>query len=892
MSERRKPHMIDSWRSRNANNQLIDKKRQSARQSAREGEHRRSVREERRQNTFEERRRSTVEEPRRSTAEERRYRVREGERRRSVRERRIRSGREEESSLSIPKEQRRRVDALDGLRALCALAVIAYHMGIKWMSGGLLGVTILFVLSGYLATDSIVQEFTRNKGQVAIGRYYLRRIRRLMPQAAMCVVVTAALCTLFNHVLLTKMRPDVLPSLCMVLNWSKILTKASYFAAAGVPSPLTHFWSLAIEWQFFLIWPPALYVMLRLHIPRRYIRALLVVLALLSAVGMAWLYTPNADPSRSYYGTDTRAMSLFLGCWLALKFPLRQASTLVLEGKARLQAEGVGLLALVALIIMMVVTEGYTSFSYYGGVALVSIISAIAIAALLLPDTLLSQFLGLAPFVWLGQRAYALYLWHYPIILLVSKPNATSAIPWWLYVVQLALTLVVSDVTFRFIEKPFGKAGMLPQMFAGFIAAVREQGACALRSRAQVLVPSAAIILIAVGGLMFVPAADAAGGKPGDNRVAAASLRTPTKDGIYDVVLVGDSVPLGAYDQIAAIFPMGLIDCKISRQMSAGIEVLQSYIDQGVVGDTVVSCLGSNGPLNQEILDELLATVGDKRTLWIVNNRMPDNWQDANNALIKQFADVHDNVHLIDWFGYSKGHDDWLWQDGEHVQPAGAEAYAQMLKTTMNYEIPTKENTTYSTLVLGDTVAMDAVDELSAAFPTGAVDCAEGRGSQDAYKKILSYLKQKVIGQRVVLAVGTESALRKTDLDEIIDALGSDREIWLVNTRSQGQWQDNNNTLLKAVADKHNNVQLIDWFAASTNHDEYFSGDGVNLSKKGAAAYAQLVADAVSESEESSNGAESAAGSDAAEDTPDSENAEASAPSEDAESENAEGTAD
>lgn len=747
---------------------------------------------------------------------------------------------------AISRNKRLRVDALDGLRAICAFAVIAYHMGIKWMSGGLLGVTVLFVLSGYLATDSVMSEFARNKGRFDVKAYFLRRVRRLMPQAILCVVVTAALCTLFNHILLTKMRPDVIPSLLMVLNWSKILTKVSYFAAAGAPSPLTHYWSLAIEWQFFLVWPPLLYLLMRRRVPKRYIRIALLVLAAISTALMAILFTPGADPSRAYYGTDTRAMSLLLGCWLAFKLPLRKTASAVAEGKNRQIAELAGVLSIAALLVMMVFTEGYTSFSYYGGVALASVVSVIAIAALLPSGTIISKLLSLLPFVWLGQRSYALYLWHYPIVLLFSNFNSTSGTPWWSYVLQLVLTLLVADLTYRFVEQPLGKKGTLTATIANFFDALREQGAAlAFKQRALIIAPVTLTLLIAVFGLALVPAADAAGGKPGEDHVAAASLRTPTADGVYDVVLVGDSVPLDAYDQLAEVFPKGLIDCKISRQMDAGIKVLKGYIDQGVVGDTVVSCLGSNGVLEEAELNQLLELVGDKRTLWLVNNRMKDSWQDANNQLISKFAEAHDNVNVIDWYDHSKGHDDWVWQDGEHVTPEGAVAYAQLIKKSMNYETPTKENTTYSTLVVGDTVALDATDELAAAFPQGAIDCAEGRGSKSTHETITSYLKKKVVGSNVVVAVGAESVLVKNDLEKLIDELGKDCKIWLVSVRSSGPWQDGNNKLLKGIAEAHDNVQLIDWYKASAGHDEYFAGDGAHLSKGGAKAYAQLVSDAV-----------------------------------------------
>ena len=743
----------------------------------------------------------------------------------------------------------RRIDAFDGLRAICALGVVGYHMGLDWLSGGLLGVTVLFVLSGYLATDSLLAEFGRSH-TIDVAGYYLRRIRRLMPQALLVVVVTAALCTLCNHQLLTKMRPDVIPSLLMYLNWSKIVTKVSYFAAAGAPSPLTHFWSLAIEWQFYLVWPVVLLLVLRLHVPKKTIRMGLIGLAALSAILMAVLYVPGEDPSRSYYGTDTRAMSLLLGCWLAFIWPLNQVASKERVGfdQYRLVVELAAAGSVVALIALMVLTEGYTSFSYYGGVALVSVLSVIAAATLCASGTITERMLSLPPFVWMGKRAYALYLWHYPIVLLLTNQNSTTATPLWLYGVQLLLSLMAADFTYRFVERPCSARGAITGAIGGYAEELRTQGSAALRRRLPILGPACVLVVTAVCGLVLIPPVQAVGGSHHEERVQAASLRTPTADGVYDVVLIGDSVPLDAYDQLAATFPNGLIDCKISRQLTAGIDVLQGYMDKGVVGNTVVSCLGSNGAVTEAQLDQLLAVVGDTRTLWLVNNRMHDSWQDANNDLFGRYAAAHDNVGVVDWFGYSAGHDEWVWKDGEHVTPKGAAAYAACLKQAMGYEPATVENTVYSTVVVGDTVALDATDELAAAFPRGAIDCAEGRSIRRAHKKISSYLKKGVVGPHVVIALGAEGAVSKANMEEIITDLGKGHDIWLVTTRCHRSWQDSNNDVFTAVAASHDQVHIIDWYAASEGHDEYFVGDGTNLSKEGAKAYTALIVDAVGES--------------------------------------------
>ena len=210
----------------------------------------------------------------------------------------------------------RYIPALDGLRAFAVLAVIAYHLGMQWAPGGLLGVTVFFVLSGYLITSLLLIEWD-NTETINLPQFWLRRVRRLMPAIVLIIVCTAALCALFDHSLLTKLRDDMWAALLWVTNWWYIFQDASYFDALGAPSPLTHFWSLAIEEQFYLIWPPLLFAMVSMHMSKPNTRRVVLGLAAASALAMMVLYNPAADPSRVYYGTDTRVFSLLLGAWMA-----------------------------------------------------------------------------------------------------------------------------------------------------------------------------------------------------------------------------------------------------------------------------------------------------------------------------------------------------------------------------------------------------------------------------------------------------------------------------------------------------------------------------------------------------------------------------------------------
>lgn len=210
----------------------------------------------------------------------------------------------------------RYLPALDGIRALAVTAVVLYHLNFTWIQGGLLGVTMFFVISGYIITRLLLNEF-KQSGRIDLKSFWIRRARRLLPAIGVLMVVTIVLCTFFNHVMLTKMRPDILPSLFFVNNWWQIAQNVSYFDALGDPSPLTHFWSLAIEEQFYLIWPPLLLGLLSMHVKKPTVRRMVLGLAAASALAMTLLYNPAVDPSRIYYGTDTRVFSLLLGVWLA-----------------------------------------------------------------------------------------------------------------------------------------------------------------------------------------------------------------------------------------------------------------------------------------------------------------------------------------------------------------------------------------------------------------------------------------------------------------------------------------------------------------------------------------------------------------------------------------------
>ena len=478
-----------------------------------------------------------------------------------------------ESAAKAPAPARpksRYIPSLDGLRAFAVLAVIAYHMGMPWAAGGLLGVTIFFVLSGYLITSLLVIEF-QGTGRINLPDFWLRRIRRLFPAIVFSVVTIAVLCTIFNHALLTKLRPDVIPSLLFFNNWWQIFHNVSYFDALGSPSPVTHFWSLAIEEQFYLIWPVLLFIMMKLGVKKRVLGIMTLVLALLSAIDMAVLFDPHGDPSRVYYGTDTRAFSLLIGAWLAFVWPSNQlgaADSVRISTNARRALDGVGILAFVGLVLMVAFCNGFSPFLYYGGLVLCSVLTAIVIAVLVHPASLLSKFWGLPPFVWIGKRSYGIYLWHYPILLLMVPQNGLSETPWWMLLLALAVIFAISAFSYTFVENPI-RHGAIGALLAD-IANRRTTFVEWVRSHVVHVVVSVALVLTAIGGLIFVPdtsaleggdllkdeSAQIAGPTAGALAESSEDAHVTPANAKLDILMIGDSVSVRAIPNFQETFPL------------------------------------------------------------------------------------------------------------------------------------------------------------------------------------------------------------------------------------------------------------------------------------------------------------------------------------------------
>ena len=602
----------------------------------------------------------------------------------------------------------RYIPALDGIRALAVAAVILYHLNPSLAPGGMQGVTVFFVLSGFLITHLLLVEFD-GSGRIDLKGFWRRRLKRLVPAIVAVVVVTAALCTGFNHVMLTKMRPDILPSMLFVNNWWQIFNQQSYFNAVGDPSPLTHFWSLAIEMQFYLVWPVALMIALRNGAPRKRIGRATLALAALSALEMALLYNPAVDPSRVYYGTDTRAFSLLLGAWLAIAPRTEIAESIRgalrgLAGGARSTRDEqapdmkiqlvdlLGIAGLAGTLALMAFTNGYSAFPYRGGILLASLFSLMLVCACASGRGIVGGLFAWKPLVWLGQRSYGIYLWHYPLLLLMNPASDVSSKPWWMYALQVAVVIAVSEASYRFIETPFRRGA-----FGAVARRLRDDRDSIPSWAKRHLVPLAlagTTCLIALGGIALVPPTSALskegsallqGGEPAqDGHSDAADM----PEGAFDITMIGDSVSLRAVDAFMRTFPHGHIDAAMNRQFTAGIEIYRGLVEQGQAGRVAVFALGTNGPFSSQDVDELMSLAGKGRIVVFVNNRAARPWCEPNNQVLADAAGRYGNIRLVDWYGESADRGELFDGDGIHLSDAGAEKYIGLIDHQVRMFLP------------------------------------------------------------------------------------------------------------------------------------------------------------------------------------------------------------
>lgn len=598
--------------------------------------------------------------------------------------------------------KRRYMTGLDGLRALSVIAVVLYHMSVPWATGGFLGVTVFFVLSGYLITDILIADW-KKEGSIDFKRFWIRRARRLLPAVYGMLFFVLAWVTIFNKTLLATLRDDLLAALFYFSNWWFIIQDVSYFENFEAPSLVTHFWSLAIEEQFYILWPIIMFVLLKASLSKKQLFWSLFGLALVSATWMAYLYVPGEDPSRIYYGTDTRAFSLLIGAALAVMWPSRQLSSKISKNRKI----GLDILGWVMLFIMIgsfYWIDEFDGFMYVGGMLVFSIVIALLIGVVAHPSSTLGKLLSGPVLRWVGLRSYGIYLWHYPILLITKNWLYGTDYFGWLPLIQIVLIGIFSELSWRLIEDPIRKGAIKRWM-----ADVREKQwtvSSFFKRRWFSSVIMGLLSVVVITGIIIAPSYR----HVDDSKVEAVQTVTlaeepeeteeeepaekveqpeekievdeeAVKEAVRQqhVTIIGDSVVIGATDALREIFPALTIDARIGRQMYSAPGVMDQLIAQGAVGQHVVITLGTNGRFNESDLQSTIEKVGTDRKIYLVNTRMPDSWQDRVNGMLRAIAEKYDHVTLIDWYTHSGPHPEFFEPDQTHLNREGAASYARLI---------------------------------------------------------------------------------------------------------------------------------------------------------------------------------------------------------------------
>ena len=614
--------------------------------------------------------------------------------------------------------------ALDGLRALSVMAVILYHAGVSWMPGGFLGVEVFFVVSGFLITSLLLEERARN-GVVDLRNFWIRRGRRLLPALYLLLAVVSVAALLVYQDAAGRMGGDVLAALAYVYNWWQIFLDESYFAQAGRPPLLQHLWSLAVEEQFYLLFPPifALGLVKFGHLKMRW--AVLVV-ALASAVWMAVLYEPFVDTSRVYYGTDTRLSGLLLGSFLAMVWTPWRSRTPAARSAGPV-LDGLGVAGLVVIAWFMTRVNAFDPFIYRGGFLLLDVVCITVIAVLVHPAARLSRVMSWAPLVWVGLRSYSLYLWHWPIFM-VTRPELDvplSGFP--LFVFRMVLTFGAAEMSYRYVETPL-RRGALGRWYADWHGSdgVRRQ---ALARRGMAVGGTFCVLVLLIGVGLYRSTNDpereaielaamgddtaeltgtptAAQGDDPSAPVATGATTTTTTTttttvagapttvpgattttvappvGQTDAVAVGDSVMLGAQSALTTAMPGIRVDAKVGRQFGSVSDVVGWYASEGLIPGTLIVHAGTNGTFTDADIDTMMSRAGDRKVL-LVNAKVSRPWQDLVNQRMAAAADRHPNAVLVDWYSTASAHPEWFAADGAHLRPDGARAYAELIRSNL-----------------------------------------------------------------------------------------------------------------------------------------------------------------------------------------------------------------
>ena len=627
--------------------------------------------------------------------------------------------------------------SIDSLRALAVLAVIIYHVDVNYLPGGFLGVDLFFVLSGYLISSLIIKEY-RKTGSLNLYNFYIRRARRLLPAVYFMITVGLVVMVLFNEVLLRKSHLDAIFGYIYSSNWWYIFHKLDYFDSFGAQSPFKHLWSLAIEEQFYMIFPLLFLLVNRkkkskdgtYKLNKNFLYVVLGLI-LVSLIAHILLFDIN-NISRIYFGTDTRAFSLLVGVVGAILYPMERLHAKVTPQQNMLYSV-VSLVSIATLITVMIYTSEYNTLLYRGGFLLVAILGLIVIISSGKQHTLMSRLLSFKPVVFIGKISYSLYLWHFPVLVLTTPVSEIGNPNIFFVILRIVLTFAVAIVSYVFVETPIRKLGFKNYINVIFKKLKKRPG----KSRkvyAGIVGLVSVLFLMGIFGksVPFISTAFVKemesnketqfvnnGNNKDNNQEKSSDSNKDNKDNkdnnqekssdsnkdnkvnkedkknsdkkYSSVLVMGDSLTVDIGEKFQGLYPGAVIDGKIGRQLYVAVEEAKSYSKYNNENSAVIFQLGTNGPFTESQIEELVKEF-DKADIYFVNIKVPRAWEKTVNAALKETQEKHSNVKIIDWYSVANSSKDLFEPDRVHLNQTGIAEMVTLIEKNLKRPVEIKTN--------------------------------------------------------------------------------------------------------------------------------------------------------------------------------------------------------
>lgn len=574
------------------------------------------------------------------------------------------------------------IPAIDGLRAIAVIAVALYHLGIDWIPGGFLGVDLFFVISGYVITRLLLDSI-QQRGGLDLRDFYLARIRRLVPPLVFMMVVTSIVAGLWAPDTTKKFLTDAPFALFGGMNWWLVFNHQDYFATSGRPPLLQHTWSLAVEAQFYLLWPLILLLVLRFF-GKKLIPAAALVIAATSGIALMLVSfqldaANSAKVSHVYFGTDTHSIGLFLGAALAVSW-IPQNFTETVSKRAQDFIDGIGVIGFLGILATFLLIDETKPTLYKLAFPLAGIFGTAILISIVHPASRFAPLLRNKALLWIGERSYAIYLWHW-VIFQISRPQVDlDGQDWALFTLRILLVLALSDISLRLVELPI-RSGAVAYWLRGMKYRTPD-----VRRRQKGLIICLSTALISFSASVSLNAIIEIDNKNRDLMQSLQGADRPvvnatakTASGLW---VTGDSVILGIRHELEQRHPIALINARVGRQAPELLDVMTHDL-ASAKNSPVLFNLGNNNALTRSQVEAIFEVVKSSPKAIVVNTAVPRPWKEANNALIREVAAQYSNISVIAWDLISQGHPEYFAPDGVHLVPEGVRAYVAAIETRL-----------------------------------------------------------------------------------------------------------------------------------------------------------------------------------------------------------------